>query len=280
LNFPREQEYPMTEPHPFDLATALEAFGEGQFNAATSKPYANMTGPFGGVTSASMLRAVLEDARRAGDPVSMTVNFCAALKDGAYTITTRLIRSGKYIQHWAIEVVQNDITCTTASVICGRRLAEFSHQSAQMPDVPPPRDCTPLTGNKPLGWLNRYDFRYVEGQPDFSGAATGLQSPKSVMWVRDAPDRALDYLSLAALSDSFILRLLHLRPKFVPMGTVSLTTHFMASGDEIAEQGSEHLLGVSDAMRFHGNFHDQHMQLFGKGGRLLASGSQIVWFKA
>jgi acyl-CoA thioesterase len=269
----------MTDPHPFDIATTLNAVSEGQFNATTSKPYANMAGPFGGVTSAIILRAVLEDERQTGDPVSMTVNFCAALKDGAYTITTRLVRAGKYIQHWAVEVVQNDTTCNTASVICGRRFAEFSHQSVVMPDVPAAQDCQTLTGNKPLGWLNCYDFRYVEGLPDFSATVTDLQSPKSVMWVRDAPERALDYLSLAALSDSFILRMLHLRPKFVPMGTVSLSTHFLASREEIAEQGDDHLLGISDAMRFQGNFHDQHMRLFGKSGKLMASGSQIVWFK-
>ncbi|NOX72326.1 MAG: thioesterase family protein, partial [Alphaproteobacteria bacterium] len=119
----------MTEPHPFDSATALIATGEGRFTAVTSKPYANMAGPFGGVTAATMLRAVLEDERQAGDPVSMTVNFCAAVKDGEFSVTTRLIRAGKYTQHWAVEVVQNDITCTIASVICGQRLAEFSHQS-------------------------------------------------------------------------------------------------------------------------------------------------------
>ncbi|MFT4715520.1 MAG: acyl-CoA thioesterase [Paracoccaceae bacterium] len=266
--------------HPFDAAIQLEKSTEGNFVATTAKPYANMAGPFGGVTSASMMRAVLLDERLLGDPVSLTVNFCAAIKDGAYTISTRLVRGGKHTQHWMIEVIQNEVICNTATLITGMRRAEFSHQTASAPDIPDWTECEVLTQNMFLGWLNCYDFRYVEGPPPMPEADTGQIHPaRSVMWVNDSPARPLDYFSLAAISDSFILRLLHLRRTFVPMGTVSLTTHFIASRDEIAEQGTTPLLGISEAMRFHGNFHDQHMQFFGKGGKLMASGSQLVWFR-
>lgn len=266
--------------HPLDAATQLEPLGDSQYLAATSKPYANMAGPFGGVTSATMLNAVLTDEQFQGDPVSLTVNFCAAIKDGEYTVKTRLIRGGKHTQHWSIEVVQDGVICSTATLVCGMRRADFSHQTTRAPTVPDWKDCELTTQNKFLGWLNCYDFRYVEGHPEFSGDEEGKLHPsRSVMWVNDAPTRPLDYLSLTAISDSFILRLLHLRKSFVPMGTVSLTTHFMASREEIAKQDTTPLLGVSDAMRFHGNFHDQHMQFFGKDGKLLVSGSQLVWFR-
>jgi acyl-CoA thioesterase len=269
-----------TMTHPFDQAVALSSVAQGEYQAETAKPYANMAGPFGGVTSGTMLNAVLQDDRLQGDPVTLTVNFCAALKDGEYAVHTRLIRGGKHTQHWSIEVVQQHVICSTASLITGMRRADFSHQTTQAPKVPDWPDCPPTTQNKFLGWLNCYDFRYVVGHPDFTGAEDGeLHASRSVMWVNDAPSRPLDYLSLTAICDSFILRLLHLRKAFVPMGTVSLTTHFMGSRAEIATQGTDPLLGVSDAMRFHGNFHDQHMQFFGKDGNLLASGSQLVWFR-
>ncbi len=89
----------------------------------------------------------------------------------------------------------------------------------------------------------------------------------------------LDYVSLAALGDSFLLRLFQVRGVIVPMGTVSLTTHFLATPDEIAAQGMAPLLGVADSQRFHGNFHDQQMQLWGRSGKLLATGTQVVWYR-
>jgi acyl-coenzyme A thioesterase PaaI-like protein len=67
----------MTSPHPFDQAIALAPNAEGEYTGATSPAYANMVGPFGGVTAA----------------VALTVNFCAALADGVLTATARPART-------------------------------------------------------------------------------------------------------------------------------------------------------------------------------------------
>lgn len=63
------------------------------------------------------------------------------------------------------------------------------------------------------------------------------------------------------------------------MSTVSMTTYFHATDAEIAAQGSAPLLGIADSKRFVANFHDQSMELWGRDGRLLASGIQTVWYK-
>ncbi len=271
----------MPDPHPFDLATRLVPVGEGQFQGQTSAAYGNLVGPFGGVTSANLMQAVLLDARRAGDPISITVNFCAAIADGAFDIHSRLIRSGKYLQHWSLELHQGARICSTASIITAQRGGDFSHQPVTPPDVKAAADCAPLPGiPKFSSWLDRYDFRYIEGPPPMTGPPLGgLGQARSALWIRDEPKRALDYLSLTALSDSFLLRLFHVRCTMVPMGTVSLTTHFIASAPEVTAQGADPVLGVADALRFHGNFHDQNMQIWGGDGNLLATGTQMVWFK-
>lgn len=270
---------PMTT-HPFDIATNLRPLGDGSFRGSTSPAYANMAGPFGGVTAATLMRAVIEHPKRTADPVAFTVNFCAALKDGEFDIFVKLQRSGKYTQHWSLELEQNGIMCATATLICGVRSEVFSHQPGEPPSAAPPEECEIADAAIFPEWLGRYEFRQVEGAIKFSSVPhENLYSPQNIHWVRDHPERPLDYISLAAIADTFILRLLYVRGTMVPMGTVSLTTYFHATQIELDRQAAEPLLGVASAQRFHGNFHDQSMMLWGKDDLLLASGSQLVWYK-
>ena len=127
--------------HPFDDAVALVPLAEGRWQGRTTPPYANMTGPFGGITAATLLNAVLSDPRAEGAPVSATVNYVAAVADGAFEITSRLVRGGKYVQHWSLELAQDGQPRTTASIILGRRAAPFSHHAAVPPQAPPPAAC-------------------------------------------------------------------------------------------------------------------------------------------
>ena len=265
--------------HPFDDAVALVPLAEGRWQGRTTPPYANMTGPFGGITAATLLNAVLSDPRAEGAPVSATVNFVSAVADGAFEITSRLVRGGKYVQHWSLELAQDGQPRTTASIILGRRTAPFSHQAATPPAAPPVEACAGPAYAPPLAWLDRYDFRFAEGAVEGRGDADPFGATRSVNWVGDVPARPLDYLSLLAMSDSFILRIVHLRGARAIAGTVSLTTHFLGTPDDIAAHGTAPLLSLADATRFHANFHDQHMQLWSTDGTLLASGSQIVWFR-
>ena len=64
--------------HVFDQAIALAATGDGQYTGATSPAYANMVGPYGGITAATALNAVMQHPALLGEPLSLTVNFCAA----------------------------------------------------------------------------------------------------------------------------------------------------------------------------------------------------------
>ena len=270
----------MTDLHPFDDAIALTRLDDGTLRGTTSTAYANIAGPFGGTTAATMLRAVLDDDGRSGDPVALTVNFCGAMREGDFDISARMQRTGKYTQHWSVELTQEGTVLTTASVVCGQRSDGFSHQSAAMPEAPAPESCTRLATAGRMNWLERYDFRFVEGAPVYAPEPfTEPAGSRSLMWVSDVPERPLDYLSLAALSDTFFLRLVHVRGTLAPMGTVSLTTYFHATPGELAAQNTAPLLGVAEGSRFHANFHDQQMELWGENGRLLATGAQVVWFK-
>jgi hypothetical protein len=75
-------------PHPFDTATRVERIGS-RCRGAISDAYWAFVGLFGGVTSATVLRAVLEDEARIGDPLALTVNFRRLFPAGASTWNSR-----------------------------------------------------------------------------------------------------------------------------------------------------------------------------------------------
>ncbi|MGB0507604.1 MAG: acyl-CoA thioesterase [Pikeienuella sp.] len=269
----------MTVIHPLDQETALSLLKEGVWAGASTKAYGNMVGTFGGVVAATLLNAVVSDERRMGEPVSLTVNFCASVVVGDLTVQTKLQRAGKYTQHWSLELTQNDQICATASVVTGTRGDVFAMQSAGAPDVPKFEDCTPIP-EYPVKWMGRYDMRFVEGQPEFASKQHDpLGSPYAAVWLRDNPDRTLDAVALASLADCFFPRLLHIRGTVVPFATVSMTTHFLATPEDLAEQADRPVLGVVDGDRFQGNFHNQRMQLWSESGKMLAVGTQVVWYK-
>ena len=108
----------MTTVHPLDEATALTAAGERRATGHTSPHYWNMAGPFGGATAATLLRAVLEDPARIGDPLALTVNFCAPIAEGGFEVAWTEMRAGKTTQHWNVEMRQDGRIVSTASIVC------------------------------------------------------------------------------------------------------------------------------------------------------------------
>jgi hypothetical protein len=64
--------------HPLDQALALQAQGEGRWHGRTHPDWANMVGPFGGITAAQLLQAAMLDPRALGEPLALTVNYAPA----------------------------------------------------------------------------------------------------------------------------------------------------------------------------------------------------------
>ena len=266
--------------HPFDDAVRLEPVGEGVFRGATSPAYWNMAGPFGGATAAIMLKAVMDHPQRRGRPVAQTVNFCAAVAEGAFEVHVRLVRDGRSTQHWQVEMRQGEAVATTASVVTGAERDTWSHAPAAPPPMPPPEDLPALDTAARVGWRGRYEFRYERGAPMvFEGGAEAPQPAQSRNWVRDEPPRPLDFVALASICDTFVVKILQVRGDVPPVGTVSLTTYFMADEAALARQGARPVLGVSDVRAFRHGFNDQSAEIWSDDGQLLAVSHQVVWFK-
>ena len=93
--------------HPFDEAIRLQAAGPvtpDVFTGVSSPAYWNMVGPFGGTTAATALQAVLLHPALLGEPLSLTVNFAAAVAPGDFQLTARPLRTNRSTQHLFIEM--------------------------------------------------------------------------------------------------------------------------------------------------------------------------------
>jgi acyl-CoA thioesterase len=270
----------LTALHPLDDAVRLEATGLGAYRGATSAAYWNMAGPFGGTTAAVMMKAVLDHPERRGRPVAQTVNFCAAIAEGEFEVVVRLIRDGRSTQHWQVEMRQAGVIVTTASTVTGPDRETWTHAPGAPPSVPAAAQTPVLDTAGRAGWRGRYEFRYERGAP-IPGAASA-ETPASALshnWVRDEPPRPLDYVSLAAICDTFVVKILQVRGDVPPVATVSLSSYFMADEAALARQGARPLLGVADARVFRHGFNDQSAELWSDDGVLLAVSHQVVWFK-
>lgn len=268
------------EPHPFDDAVALTRQADGRYAGTVPPPYWNMVGPFGGTTAAVLMRAALAEQPAGIEPVAFTVNYCTALARGGFTIDARTVSAGRSVRHVNVEMQQGDATVATASAVLALRRRTWAHQPARPPAVPAPDAVSAMNTEGSPQWLQRYEFRFVSGGWQWQAQPYDeLRSAQSTLWVADKPRRALDFLSLTALADVFFVRAFHVRGSTVPAGTVSMTVHYHASAEELAAHGDAPLLCTVDAHVFARNFGDQIAQLWSGDGRLLATTTQMTWFK-
>lgn len=274
----------MTAVHPLDEATRLggEA-GDPWRTGHTSDAYWTFIGPFGGASAATAMRAVLDRPERIGDPIALTVNFCAPIARGEFTVATKVARTNRSSQHWSVELSQagSDEVVLTASIATALRRESWSHQTAALPvSLPPWESVPPLQAQIALSWVAQYELRFVEGLSRRSEMTFDPpRSARSVLWMRDAAPRPLDFVSLTAMSDAFFGRIFQVIGRIPPFGTVSMTTYFHASADELAAHGTAPLAALADARVFHRSFGDQSAELYGAGGQLLATAVQLAYYR-
>lgn len=266
--------------HPFDDAIALQRRDDGLYEGRTHPAWANMVGPYGGITAAVLLNAAWIDTRRLGEPLSLTVNFAAPLADGEFTIEARAARTNRTTQHWTMALRQaGEVACTASAVFAIRR-PTWSAAELHPPDVPAAEAVPPVASPAPVAWPARYEMRFVRGGwIGRDSAGEPCDDSESLLWLRDDPPRPLDALALAALADVFYPRIFRRRGTVTPAGTVSITTYFHADAAAFAAQAERPVLAVATGRRFTQGFFDQTAELWSDDGHLLASSHQIVYFK-
>lgn len=262
--------------HVFDEAIAIRPDAEaGVFRARTHPAYANMVGPYGGITAATVVAALQSHPDVLGEPLALTVNFAAPIADGEWELRVRIVRTNRTNQHWTFDIEQDGEISTTGSAVFGVHRETWHDVEATPPSAPAPETVEVTEFPPAFAWPRNYEKRFVAG---------GLGDPASddsttTMWIRDAPERPLDHAALTSMSDAFFPRVFLRRGEFFPAGTITLTTYFHAGAAELAAQGTDHVLATARASRFAGGHFDQHGRLWGTGGTLLATTHQLVYFK-
>src|SRR5690606_2304208 len=145
-----------------------------------------------------------------GEPLSLTVNYAAALTEGDFELSVQPVRTNRSTQHWVMTITQPDAsgarqTVVTASAVTAARRDTWSVDDEPMPGVPAPGEGPPDTVPSPVEWIKRYEMRPVEGAIPAQWDGSGSHS-LSRLWMRDTPARAIDLCSLAALADVFFPR--------------------------------------------------------------------------
>ncbi|MCP3474048.1 thioesterase family protein [Bradyrhizobium sp. CCGUVB1N3] len=266
-------------PHLFDEATRVTA-GDSCWQGHTSDDYWAFVGPFGGTTAATILRALIDHPQAAGDPLSVTVNYCAPIAKGAFDLDVRLVKANRSSQHWCVELSQDGgEVATLATAVFAERRPSWEHRVAMCPEATPFEKTLPFPKIS-ASWANQYEFRFVEGEMRMGPPQADLASTYSKVWISDRTPRKLDMLSLMAMSDAFFGRIFHARRELVPFGTVSLTTYFHTDSEELAAEDITRVLATADAKIFHKSYGDQNGELWSPNGRLLATTTQIAYFKA
>lgn len=243
-----------------------------------------MVGPFGGITAATLVRAVELHPERHGQPIALTVNYVAPIADGEFDIVTRAVKTNRSNQHWIVELSQDGEVKTTATAVFGLRRQGWSDTEITAPQAPAPEDIAPSVPPFGVVWFDNYDMRFVDGAlPDVGdgpGDPTESASSTTTLWVRNTPARPMDFAALTSVSDIFYPRVFLRHGQFVPAGTVSISVYFHADEEQLATQGDDFVLGTARAHRYSGGYFDQSAHLFGRTGVLLATSHQFVYFKA
>lgn len=269
----------MTDIHPFDQATVLDTRNGSRVIGQYPYAYANMVGPYGGITAALLLKAVLTHPECQGEPVAMTVNFAAPMAEAEFEIVPKVSRTNRSTQHWTLELVQDDAIIATATVFLAIRSDSWSGADVSMPQVPQPSDIEPLDTRGYMKWVQNYQMRLVQGGFDPSGKTGEQENALTRLWVRDNPPRPLDFLSLIAVSDCFFPRVFIRRQERMPAGTVTMTTYFHADSDMLARQSSKEILAEARGGRYYRRYCDQDAELWSADGELLATTHQVLYFK-
>lgn len=267
----------MPESHPLDRALELEAVDTDTVRGKTEPEWANMVGPFGGVTAAVLLHAIESHPDHLGEPVALTVNFAAPILEGRFEISLRAPRTNRTNQHWIAELSQDGEVKTTATAVFGIRRDTWSATEAIAPRAPAPERIDRASYENLPHWVRLYDMRFTEGSFAGGEIQTGTSST-TTLWMRDAAGRPVDFAAVAAMADVFFPRVF-LRRGALPSGTISLTIYFHVDQPHLDLLGADYILGTAHANCFDRGFFDQSAQLWSRDGALIATTYQIVYFK-
>ncbi len=254
-------------------ALTLRVGGPDRWLAHADPDHESINAMFGGWTAAIALGSVMRTAPVGPSPSALAVNFIQPITPGGdVAIDVSRLGGGRSIEHWRAEVrASSDGSIKAAAlVVLTNRRATDSHCQRSMPRAPDPETLEPSHVPGPQG--QQTVLRQITGE--FASGDTS-----SSHWVRDLSGRPLDHLQLAYLADQYAPRSFYWGPGRRPAATLTMSTYFLATNDEIAAAGDDYLLIEADGTRGEQATSGQHAWLWSRPGVLLATTHQLSWYR-
>jgi acyl-CoA thioesterase len=258
----------------------LTRTGENTYAARTDDAYWNLIGPFGGWIAGVLIRAVLEDPRHIGDPLSISVNFAGSMEAGPFAVRVREFRHNRSTTFWSSEIVQEqagvEMLCAFATIVTARRRETPEFVDVTAPVVAAPEE---LVSFSPVGstlkFLERLEMRYVTN-PFSAENPDGAR----ISWTRIRDGGPLDFEALTALCDSGLPHIFSRLKKRVPISSVTMNVFFHTTREALALVGDDFVLSVAQMRIATRGFFDATTTMWTRSGTLLATTEQVIYFMA
>ena len=261
----------------FDRETALIALEDGHYTVESSDVYRNPTGmAFGGWVAAIAARAVEMHPECRGALVSQQIIFMTGVGPGEVKLSVTLLRAGASTQFWRVELSQNGAPTNAADIVTSTRRPTDIDYQVEMPTAKSPEESISLPSVNPMApqWVSHYDQRIAKGMPFAIN-----DSPEAIVWIKEADGRPVDRVSLLSILDTPMPRTFFVTEQFRPGSTVSMASYIYASEEDMAAAGSDYMLLRVTGATVRNSATDGRVEIWTKSGILLATSSQIGFFR-
>ncbi len=261
----------------FDRETALIALEDGQYTIEASDVYRNPTGmAFGGWVAAVAAQAVEIHPERRGPLVSQQIMFMTGVGPGEVRLSVTLLRAGASTQFWRVELSQNGALTNVADIVTSTRRPTDIDYQVEMPKTKSPAESVSLPSLNPMApaWVVHYDQRIAKGMPFAVN-----DSPEAIIWIKEADGRPVDRVGLFSILDTPIPRTFFVTEQFRPGSTVSMASYIYASEEDLAAAGSDYMMLRVTGATVRNSATDGRVELWSRSGTLLATSSQIGFFR-
>jgi hypothetical protein len=215
--------------------------------------------------------------------LALTINFTGPLAHGFVQVRPSVVAAGKSTAHMAAAVfAENAIgeaapaPAAVASLVFAKRRASDAVNSLPMPPAPPAASVPRARfANDQVSWPSQYEQHMVLGQPFQPNPQM-----RTLTWTRYADHAPLSFARLAAMADASLPRIYFHFKTLSPISTVTMTVQFHCDAVELAAVGNDFVLIEAHCHAARHGFFDQHLRIFSTAGQLLATSTQLVWFKS
>jgi acyl-CoA thioesterase len=257
----------------FDRDIALDQTGPHAYAAELRPGWVVGAGVNGGYLLAVLGHAVRRSSPHP-DPLSVSAYYLSASSPGPATVTTRVLREGRSVSTWAVDLAQAGETRLTALATYGDldALPSDVGTTATEPVLPPPAECwgMDLAAYRAVAppLLSRFDLRL---DPATAGWAVGKPGGRAVVqgWLRLHDEREPDPLALLLAVDAmppttFELGLMGWAP------TLEITAHIRA------RPAPGWLRLRHETKNLAGGMFEEDCEVWDSAGRLVAQSRQLA----